>query len=182
MEKVLKKRECQKRYYARNQEVIRAKAKEYRNNLSEELKQQKRSSGLAYYYRHRERINAGRKVKRLNRTVEERLRDRLRKRESDRRRSAEARRIFDRSYYKQNRETILTRQRKHKQWNRIARPFQNLKILARAANLLRTASAETNYCAKEVMTNGNNTLPTYENPGSKDSILSNERNGDNGTP
>ena len=112
MDRVLKKRVCQQRYYRKKRELIQEKAKVYRANLTPEQRQQKLARGLKYYYKHQGEISNKRLLRRLQRTEEEKERDHQRRRESAHRRPAEENRAFYRHYYKNNQEHILLRQRK----------------------------------------------------------------------
>ena len=60
-----KKQACQQLYYRNNRQLIREKAKVYRDSFTPEQRQQKRARGLAYYYRHKEEINSKRQLRRL---------------------------------------------------------------------------------------------------------------------
>ena len=81
MDSVEKKRLRQQRYYRKNIEQIRAKAKVYRENFTPEQRQRKRERGLAYYHRKNKQIRIKQQWKRQNRSEEEKERERQKVRE-----------------------------------------------------------------------------------------------------
>ena len=138
MDSVEKKRLRQQRYYRKNIEQIRAKAKVYRENFTPEQRQRKRERGLAYYHRKNKQIRIKQQWKRQNRSEEEKERERQKVRERfENPETQQHHRANFRKYYQNNRVQILARQRQYRAkrvWTKRLSQFEPLHALAEICN------------------------------------------------
>ena len=114
MDRAEKRKQQQREYYHRNIEQLRAKAKIYRDQWTDEQKQRKRERDLAYYHRTKALIARKRKSQRRERTDDQRERERQQRRVRNKTDYArEKHREHSKKFYNRHWEAILNRQRQY---------------------------------------------------------------------